>query len=66
MVKVLGTPPLQLLSMTPTSYIQYCDHFVVQTNRKTAEKGAMGINGYWEKIKEDLSRSSPLQCPSTL
>lgn len=43
MVKVLITPPLQLLSMTPTSYIQYCDHFMIKENRKRAEKGAKGI-----------------------
>lgn len=56
---MLITPPLQLLSMTPTSYIQYCDHFIIKENRKRAEKGAKGI-GKKKKKKEDLSRSSPL------
>lgn len=40
---MLIIPHLQLLSMTPTSYIQLCDHFMIKGNRKRAEKDAKGV-----------------------
>lgn len=57
-------PPLQLLSMIPTSYIQYYDHFIIKENRKRAERGAKGIGKKKKQTRIYLGRHlSSVQIP---